>query len=56
MDAGDEWRYFLATHPGFKTRVFHMKELIKTKGYDTTKKALPFGSRVYTTTTAPPRR
>jgi len=45
MDEGNEWRYFIATHPGFKERVTKMEALIKTKGYDTSKKPLPLGKR-----------
>lgn len=41
MDSGDEWRYFIATHPGFKARVKKMKREIKEKQYNTTVKALP---------------
>ena len=43
MDEGDEWRYFLATHPGFGTRIERMRELIETHGYDTTRALLPLG-------------
>ncbi len=41
MDEGDEWRYFIATHPGFKARIKKMKEEIKKRAYNTEKKALP---------------
>jgi Zn-dependent protease with chaperone function len=49
MDEGDEWRYFLATHPGFEKRIEQMRELIETRGYDTTKKALPLRTRGHDT-------
>jgi len=41
MDEGDEWRYFIATHPGFKARIKKMKEEIEKRAYNTEKKALP---------------
>ena len=43
MDTGDEWRYFLATHPGFQTRITQMTKLIKSNGYDTTHPPIPLG-------------
>jgi len=43
MDDGNEWKYFIATHPGFEERVDTMKEIITKKGYDTTKKPVPLG-------------
>jgi len=43
MDDGKEWKYFVATHPGFEERVDTMKEIITQKGYDTTKKPIPLG-------------
>ena len=44
MDDGDEWKYFMATHPGFSTRVSKMKEKILNDGMDTHKKAIPLGN------------
>ena len=44
MDEGKEWRYFIATHPGFKERISAMKALIRTKGYDTTARVVPLGT------------
>jgi Zn-dependent protease with chaperone function len=41
MDSGDEWRYFIATHPGFKARVKKMKREIEEKQYNITIKASP---------------
>ena len=40
MDEGDEWKYFMATHPGFSKRVSKMKEKIINDGLDTRKKAI----------------
>ena len=33
MDKGDEWKYFLASHPGFHERVEKMRTYIEKKGY-----------------------
>jgi len=41
MDDGKEWKYFMATHPGFKERVKKMKEKILHDGFNTSKKVLP---------------
>ncbi len=41
MDEGKEWRYFIATHPGFGERVAKMKVLIREKGYDESQNPLP---------------
>jgi len=41
MDTGHEWRYFMATHPGFKTRVKRMREMIIQKHFNTKRKAIP---------------
>lgn len=41
MDEGDEWKYFMATHPGFVKRVTKMKEKIVKDGMDTGKNVLP---------------
>jgi len=41
MDDGEEWKYFTATHPGFKERVTKMKEKILHDGLNTTKMVLP---------------
>ena len=41
MDTGNEWRYFMATHPGFKERVRRMKEEILQKHFDTVQKPIP---------------
>lgn len=41
MDTGSEWRYFIATHPGFRERVKRMKEQILQKHFDTAQKPIP---------------
>jgi len=41
MDEGDEWKYFMATHPGFQKRVTKMKEKIIKDKLDITKKVIP---------------
>jgi Zn-dependent protease with chaperone function len=41
MDDGDDWKYFLATHPDFHKRILNMKKQIKKKGYDINKDVLP---------------
>ena len=43
MDEGDEWKYFIATHPGFKSRVEKMKEKIARDGMDTSRAVVPLG-------------
>ena len=43
MNDGDEWKYFMSTHPGFTTRVSKMKEKILKDGMDTSKKVIPLG-------------
>ncbi len=43
MDSGDEWKYFLATHPDFKKRVKKMREQIARDGMNTTKDVVPLG-------------
>jgi len=43
MDDGDEWRYFMATHPSFKERIKIIESNIHKSGYDTTKALLPLG-------------
>ena len=43
MDTGHEWRYFMATHPGFKERVKRMREKIVEKHFDTDSRAIPLG-------------
>ena len=43
MDEGDEWKYFIATHPGFKSRVEKMKEKIAIDGMDTSRAVVPLG-------------
>ncbi len=43
MDEGNEWRYFVATHPGFKKRVERLKEIIKQQNYNDNKKLIPLG-------------
>ncbi len=41
MDTGDEWHYFMATHPGFRERVERMKAQILRKHFDTIQKPIP---------------
>lgn len=41
MDDGDEWKYFMATHPGFQKRVTRMKEKIAKDGMNISKKVIP---------------
>ncbi len=43
MDEGDEWKHFIATHPGFKARVETMKEKIAKDGMDTSKAVVSLG-------------
>ena len=43
MDDGEEWKYFTATHPGFKQRVAKMKEKILHEKFDTSQKVIPLG-------------
>jgi len=43
MDEGKEWRYFIATHPGFKQRIEKMQEKIESMGYDIRRKVVPLG-------------
>ena len=44
MDRGHEWRYFMATHPGFKTRIEKIKEEIRQKHFDTKGYKIPLES------------
>jgi len=41
MDTGHEWRYFMATHPGFQERVKKMEEKVEQKHWDTTARPIP---------------
>jgi len=43
MDEGDEWKHFIATHPGFKSRVEKMKEKIARDDMDTSGEVVPLG-------------
>ena len=43
MDTGNEWRYFMATHPGFQTRIEKMKEEISKKHLDSQGDTIPLG-------------
>ena len=43
MRSGYEWQYFMATHPGFETRIKQMRLHIRERGYDTTRTPLPLG-------------
>ncbi|NKQ40697.1 MAG: M48 family metalloprotease [Sulfurovum sp.] len=43
MDKGGEWKYFMATHPGFKERVKKMKKKSIEEGYDASSKPIPLG-------------
>lgn len=45
LDKGEEWGYFLASHPAFGKRISLMEERISKKGYDATKTAIPFQKR-----------
>jgi len=44
MDTGHEWRYFMATHPGFKTRIEKIKEEILQKHFSEKGTKIPLGS------------
>ncbi|MCH9814029.1 MAG: M48 family metallopeptidase [Epsilonproteobacteria bacterium] len=41
LNKGEEWNYFLATHPAFSKRISLMKEKIAQKGYDDSTPAIP---------------
>lgn len=41
INDGDQWSYFLATHPGFDERIETMQEYIQTQNYKTDGKTIP---------------
>jgi len=43
MDEGQEWRYFMATHPGFKARVKNMKAVSREKNFNTEQQVISLG-------------